>query len=63
MNRNLKLAAALIFASLALTACGKRGTLEAPGVVEDEGGKPAAASSGAKQAEPHRGTWADGLVR
>lgn len=63
MSRSLKLIAALLFASLAVTACGKRGPLEAPGVVDDEGSKPAKSATHDKGDEPHRDFILDGLLR
>jgi predicted small lipoprotein YifL len=59
MNRSLKMIAVLIFTTLALTACGKRGPLEAPGVAED-GSKSATKS---KKDGPHRDFVLDGLLR
>lgn len=61
MNRSLKTIAVLIFATLALTACGKRGPLEAPGVTDD--GDKSVKSSSSKKDEPHRSFVLDGLLR
>jgi predicted small lipoprotein YifL len=61
MNRSLKTIAVLIFATLALTACGKRGPLEAPGVAED--GDKSVKSSSSKKDKPHRSFVLDGLLR
>jgi predicted small lipoprotein YifL len=60
MNRSLKTIAVLIFTTLALTACGKRGALEAPGIAED--GDKSVKSSSAKK-EKHRDFVLDGLLR
>ncbi|MEJ2123638.1 MAG: lipoprotein [Alphaproteobacteria bacterium] len=61
MNRSLITIAVLICTAMALTACGKRGPLEAPGVAED-GNKSVKAGS-SKKKEQHRDFVLDGLLR
>jgi predicted small lipoprotein YifL len=59
MSRGLKIVLMLSFASLALTACGKRGTLEPP-----PSAAPAEQSVEPKTNEkPHRGFVLDPLLR
>jgi predicted small lipoprotein YifL len=59
MSRSLKLVLALSLASLALTACGKRGALEAP-----PSASPTEKSVEPKTNEkPHRGFVLDPLLR
>ena len=66
MGRSLRLIAILAFASLAVTACGKRGALEPPGVAE---GTPKASSNSASKEKKtedegeHRGFILDPLLR
>ena len=62
MGRSLKLIVILALASLAVTACGKRGALEAPGVTDEEGHKKKHADK-AKQPEEYRPFVLDGLLR
>jgi len=62
MVRSLKLIAILAFASLAVTACGKRGALEAPGATAEDTSAKGTAPAKAKQ-EEHRGFILDGLLR
>jgi predicted small lipoprotein YifL len=62
MGRSLKLIAILAFATLAVTACGKRGALEAPGATEDVQQQPQKKAD-AKKPEPHRDFILDGMLR
>lgn len=62
MGRSLKLIAILAFASLAVTACGKRGALEAPAASAEETGAKDVGSGKAKK-EEHRPFILDGLLR
>ena len=62
MGRSLKLIAVLVFASLALTACGKRGALEPPGVADSDAPKEHQGDT-KKQNEEHRSFILDGLLR
>jgi predicted small lipoprotein YifL len=61
MSRSLKLITILAFATLAVSACGKRGALEAP---PSEDGKTSSSSVQPKANEkPHRPFVLDGLLR
>jgi predicted small lipoprotein YifL len=59
MSRSLKLMTILAFATLAVSACGKRGALDAP-----PSGEPKSSSVQPKPNEkPHRPFVMDGLLR
>ena len=60
MSRGLKIVLVLSLASLALTACGKRGTLEPPPAAAPAQGTTEPAKPGEKQ---HRGFVLDPLLR
>lgn len=59
MGRSLKLIAILAFASLALTACGKRGPLDTPGSRDEDGHK----IKQEKKQEEYRPFVLDSLLR
>ena len=59
MSRSLKLITILAFATLAVSACGKRGVLEAP---PSEDGKTTSVQPKANE-KPHRPFVLDGLLR
>lgn len=63
MGRSLKLIAILAFASLAVSACGKRGSLDAPGATEDVQTEQQPKKAEAKKPEPHREFILDGMLR
>jgi predicted small lipoprotein YifL len=63
MGRSLKIIAILAFASLAVTACGKRGALDTPGATEGEESGKQPKSAEAKKPAPHREFILDGMLR
>lgn len=63
MGRSLKLIAILAFATLAVTACGKRGALDAPGATEDVQSEQQPKKNAEAKPEQHRGFILDGMLR